>query len=158
MYCPNCGTQLPDDSKFCTNCGARFGQGAQAPSAPPQYPYAAPQPYVALPLKSEILALILAFFIPGAGHIYAGKIARGVVILVIYFSLTVLSTLWVFTLIPGFATDDPMAVMDALGGSLALIVILSLVTFIIWIAQLIDAYNQVKTYNDALRQTGQAPW
>ena len=21
MFCPNCGTQLPDGAKFCTNCG-----------------------------------------------------------------------------------------------------------------------------------------
>ena len=24
MFCPNCGTQLPDGSKFCDNCGARL--------------------------------------------------------------------------------------------------------------------------------------
>ena len=22
MFCPNCGTQLPDDAVFCINCGA----------------------------------------------------------------------------------------------------------------------------------------
>ncbi len=24
MFCPNCGAQIPDDSKFCPNCGANF--------------------------------------------------------------------------------------------------------------------------------------
>lgn len=30
MYCPKCGTQLPDDSAFCSSCGAQIG----APAAP----------------------------------------------------------------------------------------------------------------------------
>ena len=25
MFCPNCGTKLPDDSKFCENCGTALG-------------------------------------------------------------------------------------------------------------------------------------
>ena len=25
MYCPNCGTENPDEVRFCGNCGAAFG-------------------------------------------------------------------------------------------------------------------------------------
>ena len=25
MFCPNCGNQLPDNSKFCGNCGSQIG-------------------------------------------------------------------------------------------------------------------------------------
>ena len=28
MFCKNCGTQIDDDSKFCTSCGYRFGDEA----------------------------------------------------------------------------------------------------------------------------------
>ncbi len=31
MFCPNCGEQLPDGSKFCGNCGYKI---ESAPSAP----------------------------------------------------------------------------------------------------------------------------
>ena len=45
--CNNCGIQLPDDSSFCTNCGATLAQPApQQTYADPQQPYANPQqPY-----------------------------------------------------------------------------------------------------------------
>ncbi|MDO4488022.1 MAG: zinc-ribbon domain-containing protein [Eubacteriales bacterium] len=42
MYCPQCGTQLPDDSVFCESCGAKISNpGAGAPKAP-QYTQQAP--------------------------------------------------------------------------------------------------------------------
>ena len=31
MFCPKCGTQLPDGSGFCTSCGNKIGGGAPAP-------------------------------------------------------------------------------------------------------------------------------
>ncbi|MBR0311016.1 MAG: zinc-ribbon domain-containing protein, partial [Oscillospiraceae bacterium] len=34
MFCPNCGTQLPDDSAFCENCGVRLGGAAPQPQQP----------------------------------------------------------------------------------------------------------------------------
>ncbi len=30
MFCPNCGTTLPNGSKFCTNCGAKIGNARQS--------------------------------------------------------------------------------------------------------------------------------
>lgn len=44
MFCPQCGTQLPDGSQFCSNCGSRIGgQQASAQAAQPAQP-AQPQP------------------------------------------------------------------------------------------------------------------
>ena len=34
MFCPNCGTQLSDDMKFCSSCGTSIG-GPPQPAAPP---------------------------------------------------------------------------------------------------------------------------
>ena len=38
MICPHCGTQIPDDSTFCENCGTRLGQnGGGTPLQQPGY-------------------------------------------------------------------------------------------------------------------------
>src|SRR5262245_66504038 len=34
--CPNCGTEVPNDNKFCGNCGGKLdGVAAPAPAGPP---------------------------------------------------------------------------------------------------------------------------
>ncbi len=43
MYCPKCGTQLPDGTAFCSSCGANLNGTAApnaAPNTPPQQPSA----------------------------------------------------------------------------------------------------------------------
>lgn len=44
MFCPNCGTQIPDGSAFCQNCGAQVGVPQQPVQQQPQQPvYQQPQ-------------------------------------------------------------------------------------------------------------------
>ena len=48
MYCPNCGKEIPNDSKFCGSCGAQVRPVAQPQYQQPQYQqpqqqYAQPQ-------------------------------------------------------------------------------------------------------------------
>ncbi len=42
MFCPKCGTQLPDGSRFCGKCGAQLADAAQ-PAAAPEAAPAVPQ-------------------------------------------------------------------------------------------------------------------
>ncbi|NLK26040.1 MAG: zinc ribbon domain-containing protein [Euryarchaeota archaeon] len=150
MYCHNCGARIPDDSIFCTRCGAKTTVSTQASTTCPPY-----QPYMAIPMKSEVLSIILALLIPGTGHLYIGKLVQGLIILIAYFSLYVLSMVWLLPIM--ISIDDPAAYLyDA--GTLTALVLVSIIAFIIWIVQLIDVYNQTKKYNDVLRQTGQPPW
>ncbi len=44
MFCPNCGTQLPDDAGFCGNCGTRLN-AQPAPQATPATPDQGYMPY-----------------------------------------------------------------------------------------------------------------
>ncbi len=162
MFCPNCGTSLPEDSAFCPNCGYDMGKKTTAPAQPwqPNPQAYAPPPYgYNLPLKSELIAVILGFFIPGAGHLYLGRFVRGLIFMVSYFALSAISVWFVFSQIGDItATSDPEVIMSALSGSLWLIIAFSIVTFVIWIVQLVDVYLLTQKYNEGLRRTGQAPW
>jgi len=160
MFCPNCGTSLADSAEFCGNCGYNLKAG-RAYQARPQTPYAPAQPYsqpyLGASMKSEALSIILAILIPGSGHLYVGRLTRGLVILISYFGLSVLGMVLLFSAIPGFFTGD---LSDASLETSVLIslTILSVISLIIWVVQLIDVYNLTKQYNDTLRRTGQPPW
>ena len=44
MFCYKCGTKLPDDAKFCQNCGAQVQTGVAGPPPVPRSEAPAPQP------------------------------------------------------------------------------------------------------------------
>lgn len=78
MFCKNCGTQLPDEAKFCGNCGnptdnqePRQQIPAQNPCSPGQPAYAEPQAPATTP-SSDIPSgglNFLAFLFPIVGLI-----------------------------------------------------------------------------------------
>ena len=149
MYCPNCGRASNPGARFCENCGAALSSGQQAPpmdrsyapAPPPPYqtgaPYQAPPPnygqpmYGPVPMKNAGLAALIALIIPGAGHIYDGKVEEGILFLIISV------VLWVI-------------------GILTLVGLILVPIFYIW--QIFDAYSKANQYNMAVQQTGQAPW
>ena len=54
------------------------------------YPYP-PAPVVVVPLKTPGIAVLLSFLWLGAGHLYAGKIAAGVVLMVVDFFVVLIA-------------------------------------------------------------------
>jgi len=59
MFCPNCGSQIPDGSAFCPNCGTRLGTTQQPQYGAPQQPqYGAPQSAQPPKKKSGVMIVI----------------------------------------------------------------------------------------------------
>ena len=46
MFCPNCGTQLDDNAKFCASCGTSIGEETPAEPVQPEQPAFTPPPPV----------------------------------------------------------------------------------------------------------------
>ena len=82
-------------------------------------------------MKSPGLAALIALVIPGAGHIYDGRIGEGILFLFISF------VLWII-------------------GILTIVGLILVPIFYIW--QIFDAYSKANQYNQAVQQTGRAPW
>lgn len=64
MFCTKCGSEMPDGTDFCTNCGARMG--AASPAAAPAEP--APMPVAGMPSvqkKSYKRAVIVGMCVVG---------------------------------------------------------------------------------------------
>lgn len=71
MFCPKCGSENPDGSKFCGVCGASFSAPAPAPAPSPYQSvptshmggYAAPAPFaggISAPVIAAAVALVVA--------------------------------------------------------------------------------------------------
>ena len=137
MYCMNCGAELDPDSNFCPSCGyATDGVNRTAASQ---------QTNIMVNHKSEGLAIILAIILTGAGHMYAGKVKEGILLLLTQIVLVAMSfVLFSFT----YNTLLPLIGVG----------VISILSFAIWIYSIIDSNKAVKEYNAALMETGNPPW
>lgn len=175
-YCPNCGREVQAGEKFCSYCGQRLSLGTEGEQyrSTEQYEqpkdqfadlgqdqegrYATGRPPYAFytPPKSPgvaaLLALLLGFFgLFGIGHIYVGKIVKGIVLLVIgivAMPLFVLSSFFGFS----FLGDSGIRAW------IILAIIAGIAWLVIWIWQTFDAYRLANEYNAHVQRTGLPPW
>ena len=79
-----------------------------------------------------VLTIVLGFFgLGGIGHLYLGKIIKGIVLLIVGIILAIIGWLTIF----------------------GLIILLAFALYVVY-----DAYRLCKRYNDVLEQTGRPPW
>lgn len=130
MYCSNCGCEIPDDSHFCPECGSAIGVVKTEGYKP--------KSQVIYGTKSDIFALLLSLFIIGAGEIYVGKANKGVKLLILSIAV------WVLAVVLSAFIND--------------LIMIGFVTAVIWIYSMVDSYELVQEYNQALRDTGYPPW
>jgi len=158
MYCNHCQKDMLNDFKSCPVCGNPPSGSPQAPQPPPPpqvnppqpppppnynpYPPQQPNPQSYAGYKSEgttlILAILLGLFgFCGIGHMYVGRIGRGVGILI---------GVWVLYAIGGATLFILIGIPFVIGG------------FILFIWQIIDARNLCQEYNNYLLNNGRPPW
>ena len=71
MFCPRCGSQLPDGIKFCTSCGAQLGEKVSTPAPAPTPVPASP----AAPAPGRRRAPVVAAAIALVALLAAGGVA-----------------------------------------------------------------------------------
>ena len=129
-FCKNCGAHYNEGTRICGNCGATLD--------------AAILPSPLLPLKKASVSLVLAGLVGvlfmGIGHVYLGRMGRGIVIL---FSGVVTGVLFYAAMVTAFFSIG---------------FVFGAVRLILWIWQIYDAHKLTKRYNSVLESTGKAPW
>lgn len=157
ISCPKCGSRIGPDMRFCGQCGQprmkerRITSTSSGPSRVESHSrQAVPVGQAAKQPKNEsiglILAIVLGFLgIWGMGHIYVGRVQRG---LVLFFIGLLISTVEIVLLIELMRNTFFGYVYR--GEFLAGVVVLGLLDFILWIWQIFDARQVCRTYNQTL--------
>lgn len=123
VFCRNCGGDLPsDNSSFCPVCGKPQNTATAVTMA-------AQTKNVGSAIALALIAGIIGF--NGIGHLYIGKIGKGIVILVIG---------WIIL------------------GITFLFIPFGIIYLIFWIWQAYDVNNKAKYYNEFILKNGKTPW
>ena len=149
MYCQRCGKEINDSSTFCSSCGASTNGNAQTNNIPNYGPQN--NAYVYSREKSNGIGIILGFFIPGLGHLYAGKIGKGLLIIFLGIILSLISSIAVV----GALSFDSTGTFT---GASAFFIFLPIIYIILWIWNMFDVNKTINEYNECLRRTGNPPW
>ena len=123
VFCRNCGGDLPsDNSSYCPVCGKPQNTATAVTMA-------AQTKNVGSAIALAVVAGITGF--NGIGHLYIGKIRKGILILVIG---------WIIL------------------GITFLFIQFGLIYLIFWIWQAYDVNKSAKYYNEYILNNGKTPW
>jgi hypothetical protein len=153
--CSKCGKELSEGDIYCPSCG----KAVTLP--PPSITPSTPQPTITLPQKNVRIAVVLALVlgilgVMGIGHIYLGKIKRGMGFLIVGLILDGLTSSGFLDFV-GVWFHGYSGVASFFGSySFWIDIIVILLIFLIW--QTYDAYSLAKDYNESVRVYGKKPW
>lgn len=141
VFCRNCGRQFSmEDATYCPFCGRQLLLLLLL------QPIQSNTNTVVTSLKKNpgtavLIALIAGIFgFQGIGHLYLGKVAYGIGLLLIGWTIGI------------------FAFLSLIGGGISMAVFLGIVSFAFWIWQAHNANKLARYYNEYLVQKGVTPW
>lgn len=163
------------NAKFCSNCGEKLDSNIPQVGVCPKchttldndskYKQPSPSVVAQLPYKSPGTAALIAFIggifaLPAIGHIYVGKVGRGIGILITGLILYALTLIMITSV--GFLAsfEQPALSNDASAGigALAGMFVFSIAYIVLFIWQIFNARKLAKKFNEVVRQTQKEPW
>jgi len=160
-FCKRCGSYIPEDAQFCPYCGAK--QPVTETPVAPSYPITPPLERKD-PGLTALIAIIAGFFgLWGIGHIYIGKVARGIALLILGIVIQWFLGIIFFVGITFGVTFGPgpheMMYGPGIFGFMlfaSIIWLLIIIVGLIW--QAYDAYSLAKYYNEYVQTYQRTPW
>ena len=157
-FCSNCGKTLDlnKEIKKCAKCGIDLQQQRERStynkSIVDQLPYKSPGTAALIAFIGGIFALL------GLGHIYVGKVERGIGILISGIIIYVLLIIMMVISFPSFLILAPDESSVSIGVIL-MVFVLGIAYFVLWIWQIFNARKLAKRFNESVRTTGgKEPW
>ena len=160
-FCSNCGEKLDadKDGAECPKCHSALHQHSEHTESPSRI-------VEQLPYKSPGTAALIAFIggifaLPGIGHIYVGKVGRGIGILIlglILYALTLLMITSVGFLASLEQTTSTSPNNSAGIGAIGIMLFSSVAYIVLFIWQIFSARKLAKKFNEEVKTTGREPW
>ena len=166
---------MSDKQNFCSNCGEKLDTNVDIEECPKchsalhehsRHKQSSTSVVETLPYKSPGTAALIAFIggifaLPGIGHIYVGKVGRGIGILILGLILYALSVATIFSV--GFlaSLEQPNSAPEYASagiGAIAMMLVFSIAYIVLFIWQIFNSRKLAKKFNELVKSTGKEPW
>jgi len=161
-FCSNCGEKLDTNAEtgICPKCHTTLHEHSEHSQPNPPIE-AEPKPSIVqhLPYKSPGTSALIAFIggifgLPGIGHMYVGRVGRGIGILIL--GLILYGVIIIMTSAFAFLGQTSPGTAGAAAIGVLFVLIIAYIVFFIW--QIFNARNLAKKFNETVRTTGKEPW
>ena len=164
-FCSNCGEKLDENIKVeeCPKCHSVLHEHSNHMESPPrvveQLPYKSPGTTALIAFLGGLFAL------PGIGHMYVGKVKKGIVILIgglILYALVIVMIMSAISFQQFLSSEISSEITTNNTAIWLQIAVLMFVFGIAYIAlliwQIFDARKLAKKFNESVKATGKEPW
>jgi TM2 domain-containing membrane protein YozV len=165
-FCSNCGEKFDTypDAGICPKCHTALHEHPEHIEPKPSI-VERPKPSIVehLPYKNPGTAALIAFIggifgLPGIGHMYVGKVGKGIGILILGLILYAVVIILATTGLASLGLSNPDSAGSAAAGVFGMLFILIIVYIVFFLWQIFNARKMAKKFNEIVRTTGKEPW